>query len=108
MSGEVLSRAEVEEISRSQIRARQLAFLCQNGIPHHVDEYNRVIVLRKAAGAPVTPIRPGWHGVPTRRYEMSEKLCLTREEIKALARTPLKVRQLAFLHQNGIRHYIDG
>ncbi|MCC7635600.1 DUF4224 domain-containing protein [Stenotrophomonas rhizophila] len=39
---------------------------------------------------------------------MSEKLCLTRDEIKALARTPLKARQLAFLRQNGIRHYIDG
>jgi len=58
MSGEALSRAEVEEISRTPIRARQLAFLCQNGIPHHVDEYNRVIVLRKAVGAPVTPNSP--------------------------------------------------
>jgi len=39
---------------------------------------------------------------------MSEKLCLTRDEIKALTRTPLKARQLAFLRQNCIRHYIDG
>lgn len=39
---------------------------------------------------------------------MSEKLCLTRDEIKALARTPQKARQLMFLRQNGIRHYIDG
>ncbi|MCC7635599.1 DUF4224 domain-containing protein [Stenotrophomonas rhizophila] len=52
------SRAEVEEISRTPIRARQLAFLCRNGIPHHVDEYNRVIVLRKAVGASVTPDSP--------------------------------------------------
>ncbi|MDX5517574.1 DUF4224 domain-containing protein [Stenotrophomonas sp. RG-453] len=39
---------------------------------------------------------------------MSEKLCLTRDEIKALTRTPQKARQLMFLRQNGIRHYIDG
>lgn len=39
---------------------------------------------------------------------MSEKLCLTKDEIKALTRTPMKARQLQFLRQNGIRHYIDG
>lgn len=39
---------------------------------------------------------------------MSEKLCLTRDEIKALTRSPQKARQLSFLRQNGIRHYIDG
>ncbi|ENE2730143.1 TPA: DUF4224 domain-containing protein [Stenotrophomonas maltophilia] len=39
---------------------------------------------------------------------MSEKLCLTKDEIKALTRTRLKARQLQFLRQNGIRHYIDG
>ncbi|WP_282296154.1 DUF4224 domain-containing protein [Stenotrophomonas sp. PS02289] len=39
---------------------------------------------------------------------MSDKLCLTRDEIKALARSPQKDRQLRFLRQNGIRHYIDG
>ncbi|MGX9190639.1 DUF4224 domain-containing protein [Stenotrophomonas sp. Ker107b] len=38
---------------------------------------------------------------------MSEKLCLTRDEIKALTRSPQKARQLSFLRQNGIRHYID-
>lgn len=38
---------------------------------------------------------------------MSEALCLTRGEIKALTRTPQKARQLKFLRQNGIRHYID-
>lgn len=58
MSDEVLSRAEVEEISRTPIRARQLAFFCHNRIPHHVDEYNMVIVLRKSVGAPVTPDSP--------------------------------------------------
>lgn len=39
---------------------------------------------------------------------MSENLCLTRDEIKALTRSPQKARQLSFLRQNGIRHYIDG
>jgi len=58
MLKEVLSRAEVEEITRTPIRTRQLAFLCQNGIPHYVDEYNRVIVLCKAVGAPITPDSP--------------------------------------------------
>lgn len=58
MLGEVLSRAEVEEITRTPIRARQLAFFCQNRIPHHVDGHNRVIVLRTAVGAPVTADSP--------------------------------------------------
>lgn len=35
-------------------------------------------------------------------------LCLSRREIAQLTRTPLKARQLAFLRQNGIRHYVDG
>lgn len=34
-------------------------------------------------------------------------LCLSRTEIAELCRTPRKVRQLAFLRQNGIRHYLD-
>jgi len=58
MSGEVLSRAEVEEISRTPIRSRQLDFFRQNGIQHHVDDYNRVIVLLKEVGAPVTADSP--------------------------------------------------
>lgn len=34
-------------------------------------------------------------------------LCLSRAEIAELCRTPRRVRQLAFLRQNGIRHYLD-
>ncbi|MEW9624699.1 DUF4224 domain-containing protein [Rhodanobacter geophilus] len=34
-------------------------------------------------------------------------LCLSRDEIAELCRTPRKARQLAFLRQNGIRHYLD-
>ncbi|MBK0054356.1 DUF4224 domain-containing protein [Stenotrophomonas sp. S39] len=62
MNGEMLSRCEVEEITRTPIRVRQLAFFTQNRIPHYVNEYNRVIVLRKAVGAPERPDapRPVW------------------------------------------------
>lgn len=35
-------------------------------------------------------------------------LCLSRTEIAELTRAKTKARQLAFLRQNGIRHYIDG
>jgi len=34
-------------------------------------------------------------------------LCLSRQEIRDLCRTPIKARQVAFLVQNGIRHYLD-
>ena len=34
-------------------------------------------------------------------------LCLSRTEIAELCRTPCRARQLAFLRQNGIRHYLD-
>lgn len=34
-------------------------------------------------------------------------LCLSRREIAELCRTPQRARQVAFLHRNGIRHYLD-
>lgn len=34
-------------------------------------------------------------------------IVLTRDEIAALTRCKLKAGQLAFLRQNGIRHYVD-
>lgn len=34
-------------------------------------------------------------------------LCLTRDELTELCRTPRKAGQVAFLLQNGIRHYVD-
>ncbi|MCS3807857.1 DUF4224 domain-containing protein [Xanthomonas sp. 4461] len=37
---------------------------------------------------------------------MSE-LCLSRDEVADLCRTPQRARQIAFLRQNGIRHYLD-
>lgn len=35
------------------------------------------------------------------------KLCLSREEIAEFTRAYTKARQLAFLRNNGIRHYVD-
>jgi hypothetical protein len=34
-------------------------------------------------------------------------LCLSRQEVRELTRTPIRKRQVAFLMRNGIRHYID-
>lgn len=34
-------------------------------------------------------------------------LVLSRKEVAELARTPIKRRQVAFLCDNGIRHYLD-
>lgn len=34
-------------------------------------------------------------------------LALSRKEMRDLTRTPIRVRQLAFLRANGIRHYLD-
>ncbi|WP_051595252.1 DUF4224 domain-containing protein [Dyella jiangningensis] len=38
---------------------------------------------------------------------MTAHLCLSRSEIAELTRAQTKARQLAFLRQNGIRHYVD-
>ena len=38
---------------------------------------------------------------------MTPDLCLSRREIAALTRTPLKAKQREFLQRNGIRHYLD-
>jgi hypothetical protein len=35
------------------------------------------------------------------------KLCLSREEVRELTRTPILARQVDFLRRNGIRHYLD-
>lgn len=35
-------------------------------------------------------------------------LCLSRTEITELTRAHTRARQLSFLRQNGIRHYVDG
>lgn len=38
---------------------------------------------------------------------MGGELCLSRDEVRELARSPIKARQVAFLRSNGIRHYLD-
>lgn len=35
------------------------------------------------------------------------ELCLSRDEVAELCRTPQRARQARFLQQNGIRHYLD-
>lgn len=37
---------------------------------------------------------------------MSE-LCLSRDQVRELTRTPQRAKQVAFLRKNGIRHYVD-
>jgi len=37
---------------------------------------------------------------------MSE-LCLSRDEVAELCRSPQRARQAAFLRSNGIKHYLD-
>jgi len=37
----------------------------------------------------------------------AEKLCLTRDHLTELCRTPRKAGQVEFLVRNGIRHYLD-
>lgn len=46
MSELVLSREEVRELTRTPIRARQVAFLRKNGIRHYVDAHGWPVVLR--------------------------------------------------------------
>lgn len=38
---------------------------------------------------------------------MPAQFCLSRDEIRDLCRTPQRARQVRFLQQNGIRHYVD-
>ncbi|WP_372498097.1 DUF4224 domain-containing protein [Xanthomonas vesicatoria] len=35
------------------------------------------------------------------------ELCLSRDEVAELCRTPQRARQARFLQQNGVRHYFD-
>lgn len=37
---------------------------------------------------------------------MSDRF-LSREDIRAMTRTPIRARQVAFFARNGIRHYVD-
>ena len=55
MTGLVLSKAEIAELTRTPIRARQIAFLQKNGIRHYIDEHDRPVVLRSAVESGPTP-----------------------------------------------------
>lgn len=61
-SGLCLSRDEIQQLTRTPIRAKQLEFLRRNGIRHYIDNYGRPVVLRAAVGAdPVAvPVVPEW------------------------------------------------
>lgn len=37
----------------------------------------------------------------------ADGLCLSRDEVRDLTGTPIKLRQVKFLRANGIRHYLD-
>ena len=41
-----LSRSELRELTRTPIKARQVAFLTRNGIKHYVDAHGWPVVLR--------------------------------------------------------------
>ncbi|QNH11193.1 DUF4224 domain-containing protein [Xanthomonas sp. SI] len=60
--GLCLSRDEIQEFTRTPIRAKQLEFLRRNGIRHYLDNNGRPVVLRAAIGAdPITPTpEPAW------------------------------------------------
>lgn len=63
MAGElVLSRREVAELCRTPQRARQVAFLRQNGIRHYLDAHGWPVVLRSAVEGvqAATPAAEGW------------------------------------------------
>ncbi|MGE8279079.1 MAG: DUF4224 domain-containing protein [Stenotrophomonas sp.] len=34
-------------------------------------------------------------------------ICLSKDEVAALCRSPIRAKQIAFLLKNGIRHYLD-
>lgn len=45
-----LSRDEIAELTRSKLKAKQVAFLVRNGIRHYVDAYGWPVVTRAAVG----------------------------------------------------------
>lgn len=45
-----LSRDEIAELTRSKLKAKQVAFLVRNGIRHYVDAYGWPVVTRAAIG----------------------------------------------------------
>jgi hypothetical protein len=58
MSELVLSRDEVRELTRTPMRARQVAFLRKNGIRHYVDGHGWPVVLRATVEGADTASEP--------------------------------------------------
>lgn len=48
MSDLCLSRAEIRDLTRTPLKAGQVAFLVRNGIRHYVDGHGWPVVLRSA------------------------------------------------------------
>lgn len=57
-----LSRREIAELCRTPQRARQAAFLRQNGIRHYLDAHGWPVVLRSAVegGQAAATAAPAW------------------------------------------------
>jgi len=57
-----LSRAEIAELTRSKLKAKQLEFLCRNGIRHYIDAHGWPVVTRAAVEGMPEPkqIIPTW------------------------------------------------
>jgi hypothetical protein len=58
-----LTRDEIAELTRSKLKAKQVAFLVRNGIRHYLDAYGWPVVTRAAVGvAPESPVadEPEW------------------------------------------------
>lgn len=65
-----LTRDEIAELTRSKLKAKQVAFLVRNGIRHYLDAYGWPVVTRAAVGvAPVSPVadEPEWRSNKTPR-----------------------------------------
>jgi len=62
VSGLCLSRSEIQELTGTPIRARQIQFLVKNGIRHYVDLHGRAVVLRAAldGAQPAAKAAPEW------------------------------------------------
>ena len=62
MADLVLSRSEIAQLARSPLKARQVAFLRDNGIRHYVDGYGWPVVLRSAVegGDAASPAAAAW------------------------------------------------
>lgn len=69
----VLSKREIAELARTPIRARQVAFLRQNGIRHYIDGRGWPVVLRSAVEPVATQNPPAPEWVPNKARDISPR-----------------------------------